>query len=567
MNTRASLLILLIVGWLVSAAVKLSLSYAIIFDYDIVPVVQLGWNWLHGGAFPVYGTLSSVAAYNMPGLVWLHLPALIAVDSPYLAIILTLLWVNMLGTFTVFALGKEVANVRVGMCAALIFAFSEASFSATTIAWAQLLLPSMFALVLLCLFRWRRTMHGAWMMAAGIVSVFAFMTHFSAILLFPICFLFWFVMHTKLHWRWLLATAMGAAILLAPYMMFQVGRDFRDVRAFLSRDIQIDKTTLQAVQVEVVRLGQSVDSEPLPTNEPQQEQSLIEAPPTPTRTFTDRLADYIGRLPSEGAYVSFRLSQFSAQFNPSTPPFFPVHHVLSFIAQIGWLTALVVALVGTIRVFRKQRWRTIWQGRAGKTLLLVGAPIVYVLMLLVLRVFPTEQPSYLTGLNAWVLVGSVIGLEWLLTRCIPQKRIVTVLLLGVVMISALFGSLTYTQRRAESKNLFPAAWYYTTLKQVAATIAKNTDGKTVTVAYDLWAQQQGFWWLPAWNTVDASYRSGMALDFILLAEYGITNTNTNAYGLTENADFVVRFVSDGMNQKSVMVNIQGVVLSKSIEGD
>jgi len=62
-----------------SAALKLYASRLLAWEVDYVPVLARGQTWIDGGAFPVVGTLSSVAAFNMPFLVWMQLPALLVI--------------------------------------------------------------------------------------------------------------------------------------------------------------------------------------------------------------------------------------------------------------------------------------------------------------------------------------------------------------------------------------------------------------------------------------------------------------------------------------------------------
>ena len=51
---------------LASAALKLYASRLLAWEVDYVPVLARSQTWLDGGAFPVVGTLSSVATDAMP---------------------------------------------------------------------------------------------------------------------------------------------------------------------------------------------------------------------------------------------------------------------------------------------------------------------------------------------------------------------------------------------------------------------------------------------------------------------------------------------------------------------
>jgi hypothetical protein len=576
---------LVVIGWLVSAAFKLSVSETVVFDYDVVPVVALGWEWLHnGGPFPAHGTLASVAAYNLPGLVWLHLPALMVTSSPWLAMVLTLLWFNLLGTFAAYALGRDLSGEVGGAAAALLFAFSETSIAASTIAWAQLLLPTFFIGVALCLFRWWRTGRGGWMLAAGLIALLAFMTHFSAVLLLPVMIAFWLLSGAAVRGRWLLLTAALAGALLAPYLAFQVERDFRDLQAFLTRRVQIPADEFDPVRAEVARLA-SAQAAPVTAAPAGVAPAERESAPEPD----SRLVRFVLRLPREIALVGESQTQFIARA-PLDSPTRGLEQALTWalrLALIGvsgaalWMVArrmmrphpptngrrgqhpphhdqgsrwdrlrwLVLDALG-----RRRQW---WGGWAGQMVLLLVLPLTLVGGMLVLRVYPTENASYLAGVQGWfvVLTGAALGV--MATRW----RWLRVPVLALV-IAACVVSVAHHQQRlsARAAALFPRAWYYSTLHTVAGSIAEAIAPQTaITVGYALWPQQRTFDWVPAWGLVDPRYRSGMALDFVLLSEYGIINQNTDRYGVAKSPDFVVTFAPD-VGERAVLLEVNGLAL-------
>lgn len=553
---RVGALWFVVAGWLLSAAFKLSLSDTVIFDYDIVPVVALGWEWLHaGGPFPVHGTLASVAAYNLPGLVWLHLPALMVTSSPWLAMVLTLLWFNMLGTFAAYALGRELSDPLGGAAAALLFAFSEGAIAATTTAWAQLLLPTFFVGVALCLFRWRRTGHGGWMLAAGLIALLAFMTHFSAVLLLPVMIVFWLLSGAALRWRWLLLTAALAGALLAPYLAFQAQRDFRDLQAFLTRRVQIPQDAFEAVRAEARRLANA-------------QAAFVPAPPTPTPTTAadaepeSRVLRFALRLPRELAAVGESQTQFIVR-SPLDSPTHALEQALTWALRLALLGVSAAALWIVGRRALKPHLRSdtstpsarrTWQrGWAGQMALLWALPVTLVAGMLALRVYPTENASYLAGLQGWfvVLTGAALGV------LMARWRGLRALALALVMAACVVSVVHHQQRlEARQETLFPRAWYYRTLHALADHIAEAiAPAKTVTVEYALWPQTRTFDWVPAWGLVDQGYRAGMSLDFVLLAEYGIQNLNTNPYGVADDPDFIMVFAPDlGGRRPSVEVN-------------
>lgn len=579
---------LAVIGWLVSAAFKLSLSGTVVFDYDVVPVVALGWEWLHhGGPFPAHGTLASVAAYNLPGLVWLHLPALTVTSSPWLAMVLTLLWFNLLGTFAAYALGRDLSGEIGGAAAALLFTFSETTIAASTIAWAQLLLPTFFIGVALCLFRWWRTGRGAWMLAAGLIALLAFMTHFSAVLLLPVIIVFWLLSGAVVRWRWLLLTAALAGALLAPYLAFQVERDFRDLQAFLTRRVQIPAEEFDAVRAEVARLARAqaapVTTAPADAAVSSEREASLEP--------DSRLLRFVLRLPRELALVGESQTQFIVR-PPLDSPTRGLEQGLTWALRLALLSVSAAGVWVVVRRVRPHpptpfssgrrgqdlahhdegglRERLIWLvtntlrqrhlwwgGWAGQMSLLLALPLTLVGGMLVLRVYPTENASYLAGVQGWLVVLTSAALGVLATRW----RWLHVPVLALVIAACVVSVVHHQQRlSARDATLFPRAWYYSTLHAVAGRIAEAIAPQTaVTVGYALWPQQRTFDWVPAWGLVDPRYRSGMALDFVLLADYAVINQNTDRYGVAESPDFIVTFAPD-VGERAVLFEVNGLAL-------
>src|SRR5690349_16475054 len=98
--TKKHLLLFLI--FLASLPIKFAAAQNMPFDIDIVPVLQRNLEY----SLPPVGTLSSVAAYNMPMLEWLHLPLLHLTHNAWWTIFLSLILFNFLGTIAVFKLSE-----------------------------------------------------------------------------------------------------------------------------------------------------------------------------------------------------------------------------------------------------------------------------------------------------------------------------------------------------------------------------------------------------------------------------------------------------------------------------
>jgi 4-amino-4-deoxy-L-arabinose transferase-like glycosyltransferase len=538
-GTRWRSLAIFALVWLASVAARLPVTHAILFDYDVVPVVSLGWEWLHGGAFPAHGTLSSVAAYNMPGLVWLHLPVLALVPSPGLAILITLLFVQWLGAAALYSVALAMFGQRAALAALALFVFSETAYAATVTAWAQLVLPALVALVLCCLWRWTRSGRARWFVAAGLIALFAFMTHFSAVILLPALLVWWLLAGRRVPLAALAWLAALGALLLAPYLLFQAGRGFADLRAFTSRTPQIPAEVLR--QYEALQRDPALPLPAVPPTSAEAESPLVAAPaedagqPAPVR-----LAQ---RLSLELRYVAHRITQFSASLNTGEPPYAWAHVGLHWLAQALLLGGAAVAIALYVRRGRRRGWRSaLVAARSGRYVLLLAFFGAYVAVLLLLRVYPSTQPTYLTSLFPLAVLLIAAALAGLAGVAKGWRAWAAVLV--VVCAYALASTITrYDTVQQREGTVIPRVWYYGTLRQAADFIASDWPQDTVTIAYDILPEQRAFWWVPAWHTVSPDYRMGMAHDFVLLAEHGVLNLNRDPVGAAAGADYIVVFSS------------------------
>ena len=232
LNARRLNQILLLLILLLSAWVKLYAAQLLAWEADYVPLIAHGQAWLDGGVFPAVGTLSSVAAYNMPFLVWMQIPALLFTRDVQIVLIATQLAFNLLGTWLMYRLGSRLFNPGAGLIAAALFTFSETGISSAYTAWAQLQLPIFTVAFAFCLYLWK-TEGRPWQIASTwIIATAAFMTHFSAVLLYGVLLIMWLLLRLSSNIRGLTVGLLVSAAMLAPYMTVQTRNDFVDLRAF-----------------------------------------------------------------------------------------------------------------------------------------------------------------------------------------------------------------------------------------------------------------------------------------------------------------------------------------------
>jgi hypothetical protein len=534
---------LLILMMLLSLPIKLAAARNMQWDIDIVPVLSHSVEY----TVPPVGTLSSVAAYNMPLLVWLHAPALHLTHNPYLAMLLTLLCFNLLSTLAVYGIGASMFNPRVGLLAALLFTFSEVGISSAYTAWAQLLLPGFYALTFYCLWSWRKHEKGIYLALAGILATAAFMTHFSAILLYPALLVFAIVTRAKWQLRWLLGGTLVCLLLLMPYIAFEAQHDFVDIRAFLKQETRVAPEVL--VQVEYLKpeagyLPREQET-PLPIGTVPQPQSTTQQAIQKPRW--QRALDFAISIPAQ--YVSGLQLAFDTTLGGLPQLFRPALYIPLglFVMSSVWAVWAFITPPQSIREgFSGGKANLVirWQQVTDE---IVETPhgLILLLLLFVLTIISgfivtrsIEQVTYFTGLLSLQMVVAAAAFH---SARLPRWM----LLLGVIFVLLYVGvsSADRGTRLMQHDDAVYSRYNVSLYRHVAATVdyiaADWQGGTTLTVSYDIMPEMRNLWWVAAWNSIDSSYRMGMNFDFLLLYEHGLSNANHDPIGYVSEAEYFV----------------------------
>ncbi len=524
--------------WLLIAAsigVKLVAAQLLVWEADYVPLIARGSAWLDGGAFPVVGTLSSVAAYNLPFLVWLQLPALLLTRHVPTVLIGTQLAFNLLATFAAYRLGVEFIDERAGMIAATLFTYSQIGISSAYTAWAQLLLPGFGVFFVYYLYRWKVTGRAGFVALTWLVATAAFMTHFSAVLFFGVLAALWLILRLPWNARGVAAGALLSVAMLTPYLVFEVGQEFADLRAFFTRSHRIDTQTL----------AQYAHLKPEAPSSQADAPHAAEAPPPEPALPEGRLQSgihYALSLPGH-ALIALRL------------PF--QGELLSLRAQLPSLVPLEVALqvaleacfwigCGFALVRCRRNWRSITaipallcESAAGRTLLAMLVMLGLLAGLLVVRATPDENASYYTSLLCLQYLVCAYGLRCL----VGERRQIMRVCLALVLIWASLNSLDRVLRVAGHDASLHSAHnmsLYHSIEAATAFIGDDWDGgAALTISYDMLPELAQQWWIVPWHSIDPMYGMGMAYDFLLESQHGLRNRNDHPLGLAADADYVV----------------------------
>lgn len=533
-----------------SAALKLHASRLLAWEVDYVPVLARGQAWIDGGAFPVVGTLSSVGAFNMPFLVWMQLPALLVTRDVRVVLVGTQLTFNLLTTCIVFRLGGELFDRRAGLLAAMLYAFSNVGITGAFTAWAQLQLPGFFALFAYCLFRWKRE-NRDWQTALSLLAATAaFMTHFSAVLLYGVLAILMIALGLPLNRRGLLAGFLLSSVMLAPYLIYEARVDFVDLQAHVTRRSRVSHEAL-AEYAHLRPMGRAHEDAVA-----QARDESVVTPAEPQPSGIKRGIAWLLSIPIQivaGLRPPFSADLLSLrQHQPALHQAVPILRALleaCFWAGLlaaasrfarGWRSAYL-ALAGD-----QNRYRSGWRlaqniminSAAGRNLVLFLLVLSFVAGLCFARAGPNQQPTY---------YYSVIGLQFLICGygiySLAARKRLQVTAVALVIVYAGLGATDAVLRvsRHDPAEHSPLNLnLYSSINDAARWIASDwLEPGSIAVNYDLLPEMPQLWWILPWHTVDESYRLGMALDYLLKSYFDLENSNRNPSGIADQPDYVV----------------------------
>ena len=571
-NSPRLVLILFILILLTSVAVKLVAARHLAWEADYVPLISRGQAWIDGGEFPAVGTLSSVAAFNMPFLVWMQLPALILTDDISIVLVATQLLFNILTTIIIFKLGARLFGGICGLVAATLFTFSEVGISSAYTAWAQLLLPGFVVIFTYCLYQAHTLQRKRYVAATFVAATAAFMTHFSAVLLFGIMLVFALLFRSLANARGVLAGLALSAVLIAPYMAYEATVDFTDLRAFLSRRPTLSPEALD--QYAYLKPEAQVFAPQSPNaNAAAIDQATVDQESQVASTRLQRALAWLMSIPLQ--FVQSLRLVFQADLNSirqDSPAVHQLYVVLRTLLEACFWFSLAHSVYTVARrcldnlrarPADKGHYRLAWgtfreQLRAhpaGRNVFLMLIAFGISAGLILVRAGPDEQPTYYTGL---------IGLQFLscayMIHLTKAKARVQVLLILIIIA---YVSLGAADRILLVANHDPSAHtplnlnLYSSLNAAADWIADDWSGaSSVTISYDVFPEMAWHWWIVAWHNVDPGYRMGMALDYLLASYHGLINANRNPVGLADRPDYIVtskpgllRYPSDSYQQQ------------------
>lgn len=204
---------------------------------DLVTVIRAAHALVSTGALPEHADVGSYGSFNTPGPAWLMVPSTLLFHDPRLSEYIGAALLHLLTLTAVFLLGRKYFGTGCGCLAVVLY-----GLSAQGLWWAGSLWtfgsPDMFILLAYLASEWVTRRDGRFLAAAVgayALGMYVDLALAPAIAVLPVI---WFVYRPPVTLKPLLAAAGIVLIIWFPYLRFEAGRNFADLRSqFLLQNI------------------------------------------------------------------------------------------------------------------------------------------------------------------------------------------------------------------------------------------------------------------------------------------------------------------------------------------
>jgi Dolichyl-phosphate-mannose-protein mannosyltransferase len=204
--------------------------------FDMVMSIEATQDLIDRGAFPDNGILTSFGSFTPPGVTWLLLPGLVVFQDPRL-----FEYVGSVGLFVgtlcgIFFLARRYFGFRSALLAVALYSCSELGLLAGSTLFLTYTTRCFYVWMIYCVGRWvdednPRFLAGAILVWAA--GMYVFMEMAPAILVVPAI---WLSNRPSVRLAPLAIAAVLAGALWYPYLRFEAGRDFVDLRSQVLRE-------------------------------------------------------------------------------------------------------------------------------------------------------------------------------------------------------------------------------------------------------------------------------------------------------------------------------------------
>jgi hypothetical protein len=205
-------------------------------SYDYLVDVDNAYEFVSHLRIPDRGVLNSYASYIPPGASWLTIPGVLLSDDPRLfgyAASIALYIGTLLG---IFVLARSTFGNRCALFAVALYAFSELGLRTAQSLWQRNPLPFFYVWMTYCAIQWCTQRRPRYLMAAltlWAAGLYVFMEIAPALFTLP---LIWLLYRPPLKVHAVVLAGLAGLAIWYPYLRFESGRNFVDVRSQVLRE-------------------------------------------------------------------------------------------------------------------------------------------------------------------------------------------------------------------------------------------------------------------------------------------------------------------------------------------
>ena len=188
------------------------------------------------GAFPDKGILTSFGSYTPPGVTWLLLPGVVVFQDPRLFEYVGSVGLFVGTLFGIFFLARRYFGFLPALLAVVLYSWSELGLLAGSTLFPTHTTRCFYVWMIYCVGRWVDEDNPHFLAGAILVwavGIYVFMEMAPAILVVPAI---WLLNRPSVRLAPLAIAAVLAAALWYPYLRFEAGRDFVDLRSQVLRE-------------------------------------------------------------------------------------------------------------------------------------------------------------------------------------------------------------------------------------------------------------------------------------------------------------------------------------------
>jgi len=496
---------------------------------DMVAVIRAVEQFSKHGVFPVKGILSSIAAYNMPGLIWLLLPASLIFSDPRWISMATAIPLNLLAAFILYKLSSRLMHSNLALVCVITYCLSPLTFGWSRSLWAQHYLEAFYIIIVYFLVGWaidRKVCYGA---TAIVFIVYATMIHFSALVLLGAWVVVWLLWRPPIRLSRMLLALLVCAILLTPYLYFQIERDFQDLKAFVVGKGQLNEnmtTPKQSVEDNAHALSATIKSWGM---------NVLRAPKELLQLL---VANFIPINWKANVVVIF----------------LSLHRCLLGIMFFGGIVALFISSIRTITPY----FRLLLYNRATAEFTgfvsLFGKKEQFYCIILTVIIVPllaialmgySQRKSFVLPFLPFQCIAGFLLLQLVqskLTSKAKFRRIASIsiaVLLGVILSSGFCASILYGIIGGHSHPFNEEKFLQRRISDFIVSDMKSNGLKKISISYDIVEERQAWSFIPKFHSIDPTYHVGMEFNYFLEKHSELSLPQPVADGLNPNARYVI----------------------------